>query len=298
MQTRLHEHLQRVEEDSNLELDRKLLEDCEVLLPPEIVSDPKALRLVVQQASALLFSLHQDPTPLAKLLITLVKPFSFSDILEQNTPDDFVAGLRVEAQPYNILVLSLLGKASRNARDAATLAGMPQVVHSVITLWLSTPDMSVAETAGILIMDLLKIDREPSDVAIHGVGNDVDHSNKGQGLMWRRVFGDKDVYSLFFSMTDLKDSKDPRLSKREKTIAQSRVLAIMPRIGLLDWNYAVRSHHADIEGQHGLDTDNEGLLDYVALHMVDYKSDVLIYMNLLQFFANLLPLADGTLSVK
>lgn len=105
--------------------------------------------------------------------------------------------------------------------------------------------------------------------------------------MWRRMFGDRDVYRLFFSIPSLKD-KTGTLGKKEKSIAQARLMAFIPRIGQLDWNYVLRSHHEDVEREFGLQVGNEGLLDFVALHLVDYKNDVLIHMNLLQFFADLL----------
>jgi len=284
---RLREHLQNVLDEPAKTLDQRLLEDCEVLLPPEIGNDRSVLHGLVVQISQLLPNLQQDPTPLAKLLTRLVEPFSFSEILALDPPVDFVAGLDVAAQPYHTLFLSLLRKASRTSKDAATLAGMPSVVQALVTLWLSTSDMAIADDAANLLVDLLRIDREPSDMAVHGVGDDADHTSRGQGLVWRRAFGDKDIYSLLFSIPSLKN-KSGSLGKKEKSIAQARLMAILPRIGLLDWNYLLRSHHEDVEREFGLQAGKEGLLDYVARYMVDYKNDVLIHMNLLQFFADLL----------
>lgn len=165
---------------------------------------------------------------------------------------------------------------------------MPSVVRALVNLWLCGSDMAVSDVAADLLVSLLEIDQESKVVAVHGVGDDADHSSKGQGLMWRRVFGDRDVYSLLFSIPSLKSMNGSTLGKHEKTIAQARLMAIIPRIGLLDWSYVLRSHDADIEREHGSNPENEGLLDFVALYMLDYKNDVLIHINMLQFFSDLL----------
>ena len=106
----------------------------------------------------------------------------------------------------------------------------------------------------------------------------------GQGLMWRRLFKDRNIYSKLFSICDLK--AEDSLGKREKTLAQARLLDIMPRIATLDWG-SLQSQHADIERSHGL-KEGEGLLDFAAVHMVDTKDDVLMHLALIDFFSALL----------
>lgn len=65
-------------------------------------------------------------------------------------------------------------------------------------------------------------------------------------------------------------------------------MSIAPALGSLDWSYLARSHHPDIEREFGLDPPREGLLDFLAVNMVDYRGDVLLHMNLLQFFEDLI----------
>jgi len=286
LQERLQAHLSDVQTNPSTTLDERLFKEAEVFLATQLYNQPAALLDLITALSALLPSLQQDPSPVISLLGKLVDPFSFSDVLQLDPPVDFVAGLNVSAVSFNLLVLQLLSKASQSSKDAAVLANMPAVLHALVSLLLCTPEMGVADKAMKVLVELLRADREEANVAVHGVGFDSVPKAGGQGLLWRRVFGDKDVYGILFSACDLSTGG---LSKREKTVAQARLLALLPRIGQLDWNYLLRSHHAEIEHEHGL-AAGEGLLDFASHCMVDIKDDVLVHMNLLQFFADLLTL--------
>src|SRR4029077_13718432 len=119
--------------------------------------------------------------------------------------------------------LSLLGKASRTPGDAAIVASNSEPVASLIELWLSTPDTEVAKAALDILWSLLEVDHA-------GLVNTVERNgNKelvtGQGLLWKKIFADQDVYRLFFSTCSLIDDGQPsHLSKREKTVAQGRLV--------------------------------------------------------------------------
>lgn len=283
-------HLASVHNDPTIQLDERLLLEADAFLATQLRDDKQRRLELVVQISTLLPTLQQDPNLVIHLLQKLVVPFSFSDILQLQPPVDFVAALDVAAQPFHRLVLELLDKAAERPQDAALLAGMPRVVFMLIKLWLSTSDMGTADAAQDLILSLLKTDKEP---AKPGVSTDdvlpiADGSSHGQGLIWRRLFGDKDVYGLFYSCCSLGPYGDAALPKNVKTVAQARLMAILPKIGLLDWSYISRSHQPDIESLYGLSPSDYGLLDYVSLHMVDYKNDVLIHINLLQYFTELI----------
>lgn len=59
----------------------------------------------------------------------------------------------------------------------------------------------------------------------------------------------------------------------------------LPPVGAMDWNAISRSHHEDIEKQHGA---RGGLLEFAALRMVDFKDDVLMHRCLVDFYSDLL----------
>ena len=287
LRTRLQEHLDQVQADPAIPLDEKLFKQTEVFLVLQLHEDSSQLIGLITSLSSLLQTLQQDPAPVISLLSKLVEPFSFSDILNLQPPVDFGAGLDIAAVPFNSLVLQLLAKATRSSKDVAILANMPVVVLALIKLLLCTRDIGVADRAANVLVDLLIADKEGSDVLNHGVGAETLPKAGGQGLLWRRLFGDKDVYSLFYSICSLEHAGPAPLGKREKTVAQARLLALIPRLGQLDWHVITRSHHPDIEEAYGLNA-SEGLLDFASLHMVNIKDDVLIHMNLLHFFSDLI----------
>lgn len=287
LSTRLQAHLDQVQADPATPLDEKLFKQAEVFLVPQIREDPTQSISLVTSLSSLLQTLQQDPGPVTSLLSKLVEPFSFSDILSLQPPVDFVAGLNVAAVPFNSLVLQLLAKATRASKDGAILANMPAVAQALVNLLLCTPDVGVADRAAHVLVELLTADKEATDVLSHGIGAESSPKPGGQGLLWRRIFGDKDVYGLFYSICSLRHAGSSSFGKREKTVAQARLLTLLPRLGRLDWHAITQSHHPGIEQEYGL-TAGEGLLDFVSLHMVDTKDDVLIHMNLLQFFSELI----------
>lgn len=283
--TRLKANIAQVEEEASTPLDLSLFDECSIF-GAHLSRDHTAITELVASLARLLPRLQQDPTPVIHLLSKVVESLSFSDVLSLDPPVDFVTGLHVSAQLFNPLVLSLLRKAAESTKDAAVVAGMPQVVYSLVYLWLATPDVGIAITSAAVLLELLTIDR--AQVEGDSMQDDATPSATGQGLVWRRVFGDRDVYGLLFSLCSLHNHSNQSLSKREKSVAQARLLDMLPRLGALDWKCLTGSHHSDIESLYGLDPRREGLLDYACAHLVDTKNDVLVHMNLLQFYADLI----------
>ncbi len=286
LQSSLENHLLQLQEAPGTPLNEQLFEECGIFLASHLQKNPEQLQRIVQQVAQTLPTIQHDPQPCIRLLLKLIETYSFSDVIHLDPPVDFVTGLSTSAQPFNLLFLSLLEKASKSREDAAHLAGLPVVVYALLKNWLCTPEVVIAEKAAKVIVNLLVVDKEPSDVLVHGVGDNELGTSGGQGLMWRRIFGDKDIYGLLFSLPSLSGTDDG-LGKKAKTIAQARLLAILPQIGVLDWSYLTRSHHSEIEKSYGLDPHNEGLIDFASIHLIDVKKDVLVHMNLIQFFADL-----------
>ncbi|KAL9083833.1 MAG: hypothetical protein Q9159_005558 [Coniocarpon cinnabarinum] len=277
----LQQHLQDVHTDPSRPLDEKLLDECVVFLPPTVKQNPSENHLLVSQISRLSPKLRQDPSALVRLLEKLVQPFSFEDVLAIEPPVDFAGGLAVEALPYNRVMLQLLKKASASTSDLDTLANLQPVVKALVQLWLSTPDVGVADEASSVLLALLESDKEAVDVAVHGISATTSFKG-GHGLLWRRIFDDKDIYSVIFA------SCNSNISRKDRSLAQARLLSVAPRLGALDWSCLTKSHNAEIEKNSGINPPKEGLLDFIAVHMADYKEDVLIHLNLIQFYCDLI----------
>jgi hypothetical protein len=280
----LASHLQKVGEEPATPLDTDLLERSELFTStPDFRNQLwKETQPLFLQIASLLQVLQQDPSPLTRFLIKLAEPYRFEDIKDV----EFEIGLDLQAVPFHGLLLTLLGKATANSVDAQALANRPTVMLSIVRLWLCTQDAGVATQAEELLTSLLQVSKnEPALVSTQ----DSMHSH-GTGPMWRRLFGDRDITSLYYHYTSLKQLKSPPLpllSKRDKTIAQARLLSWLPRIGTLDWNVLVSSHGVEVEHEVGL-KEGQGLLHYAALKMVDTEDDMLMHMALINFFSALI----------
>jgi hypothetical protein len=280
----LASHLQDVDEDPTTPLDTELLEKSELFTStPEYRHELwKETQPLFLQIAALLPKLQQDPAPLTHFIIKMAEPYRFEDIKDV----EFEIGLDLQAVPFHGLLLTLLGKATANSIDAQALANRPTIMSSIVRLWLCTQDAGIATQAENLLTSLLQVSKnEPALTS----AQDPLHTY-GTGPMWRRLFGDRDIASLYYHYTSLKqlnNSPSSLPSKRDRTIAQARLLSWLPRVGALDWSALVSSHHSEIEREVGL-KEGQGLIHYAALKMVDTGDDMLMHMTLITFFGVLI----------
>jgi hypothetical protein len=280
----LSDHLHKVDEEPTTPLDTDLLEKAELFTStPEYRNQLwKETKPLFLQVASILPKLQQDPSPLTHFILKLAQPYNFDDIKDV----EFEIGLDLQATPFHELLLTLLGKATANSVDAVALANRPTVMASIVRLWLCTQDAGVATQAEDLLTSLLQVSKNEPSSAPPGDSLHV----YGSGPMWRRLFNDRDIASLYYQYTSLKQLPSPPLpllSKRDKTIAQARLLSWLPRVGVLDWNALFSSHGVEVERQVGL-KEGQGLLHYAAINMVDTQDDMLMHMTLLTFFSSLI----------
>ncbi|KAF2084818.1 hypothetical protein K490DRAFT_23756, partial [Saccharata proteae CBS 121410] len=285
---RLPRHFEDVEADPSHPLDADLFEKVEPYLTSSEVVDLGVSQSLIEQLARLLPNLQQDPTPAVKLLNRLVVPFEFDAIRSLQPPVDFAGGLDLAAVPYHPLALSLLEKAALNQRHAEFIASSPEIIRRLVRLWLRTQDIGVADRAGNVLLAFLEIDRNP--VSMTGTdGLDAEPSvDYGTGFVWKRVFGDKDVYGEMFAICGAQPGGrgEQDLSRQLITVAQSRLLAWLPEVGKLSWEAITHSHHPKIEEEFGLQP-KEGLLDWAALHVAE-DDDILMKLCLIEFYIDLL----------
>ncbi|KAF2871953.1 hypothetical protein BDV95DRAFT_594238 [Massariosphaeria phaeospora] len=279
----LAEHLQDVEQDPATPLDTELLEKCELYTnTPDFQTQVwQQTQPLFLQISSLLPQLQQDPSPLIQFVRKLASPYRFDDIKQI----EFEIGLDLQAGPFHGLILSLLEKAAASSTDAQALANRPTVIQAVVRLWLCTPETGIATQAADLLVSLLTVSHNELEAPSPGHTH-----NYGAGPMWKRLFNDRDVTSLYYHYTfpkSLTTPAQPLLSKIDKTIAQARLLEWLPRVAALDWNTVVTSHAPAVETEVGL-ADGQGLLHYAALKMVDTADDILMHMTLINLFIELI----------
>lgn len=272
-------HLELVQRDPSTLLNQPLIDKLKAEITDK--TDRVVPATLLTQISQLLPVIQEDPTPLTSLAIKATAYFTFTDLRSVDPPVNLVAGFQTSSPPVNLLALSLLRKAGWVASDAAIVAGDSELVASLVELWLSTPSTGVAQSALDAIRALMEVDLA-SPLERNESGHKKDEM-VGQGLMWRRMFTDKGVYGRLFSLCSLKDDGPGSMQKRDKTIAQGRLMSLIKKTGKLRWDIISRSQIPEIEKQYG----TESLLHFAACVMVD-QSDVLMHMNLLKFLRGLL----------
>ena len=207
-----------------------------------------------------------------------------------------IQAMRSPAPSANILAMTILEKAAKSPAEAAILAMMKPVLSSFLIQWLSAPQVEVGEKGSRVLGDLLDIDcdtRPQDGLSLNGMEIAV-RKPPGQGLMWRRIFHDRDVYALILSLcspgpNSHPDPEIPRLSVQQRTLAQGRLLRVLPRLAALNLTALTRTDFPDLNERYaggGADRD-AGLLHFAALHMID-NEDTLMHLNLIDFFEALL----------
>lgn len=249
-------------------------------------TDPTVPATLLSQIAQVLPVLQEDPTPITTLGIKAATFVGFSDLQAIKPPVDLIAGIKAPSPPVNLLALDLLGKAGRAPGDAAIVAGNSALVASLVELWLTTSNTDVAQAAFDVLWSLLQVDYS-------GIETDGEKGSKasGQGLVWRRVFADRDVYGLLFSNCSLTAGTSSKLSSRDRSVAQGRLMEFVAKAGALRWDVVSSSHIPEIESVYGADS----LLHFAACCMVDTR-DVLMRMTQLNFFRELIQIGAPGLS--
>lgn len=228
----------------------------------------------MDQLSELIPTLEQDPSPVTNLIELLTRPrlYTFSRVLAIKPKVDFASGLSTSSTPINLITLHLVQKASQNKADAGLVAASNDTMAALFKLWLTTPDTAVAQKAFTVISALL-----------HADGVQLQSEPFHQSLVWRRVFRDRDIYGLMFSICSLTTVGEGQLSKRNKTVAQARLLDLLLKI---DCELVRSPQIPEIEKMYGV--KRGGILEFAAVHMVDYEDDIIMHTTLIDFFAALL----------
>ncbi|KZL81504.1 hypothetical protein CI238_10125 [Colletotrichum incanum] len=279
----LKKHLDDLVSAPETPLDPKLLDDVELQLNETNI--PPLLPALLPNLTTILKTTPHDPTPIVSLTIKLLSPVPFTQTLQLADESSLTTALRSPAPSANLLALAILAKASSSPSDAAILSLMPRVIEELLRRWLSAPQVEVGEKATRVLGDLLDIDCElPPPSALPNLGHEVvKRRAPGQGRMWRRIFHDRELFSLILSLARGQDPAEGiTLSEHQLSLAQGRILRILPRLASLNIVEVGTSPFPDLTG-----SAEAGLLQLAALHMVD-KTDTLMHLSLVDFFETLL----------
>lgn len=173
---------------------------------------------------------------------------------------------------------------------------MKGLVQAFIHAWLSAPQVEVGEKATKAFGDLLEVDcdRRSSaglDTKMSGL-QIASNMPPGQGLLWRRIFQDREIYESIFSMCSSSTIGSIQLDERQKSLAQARLLRVLPRLAVLDFNSITRTHFPDVE--RAFEVEQPGLLYFATVDMIDKEEDILMHITLIDFFAEFLEMMSFT----
>ena len=238
------------------------------------------------------------------MAIKLLGPVSFTQVLSLASEESLIQALESPVPSANILAMSIVHKAAATPADVAILTGMPALVSAFLWRWLTSPQVEVGQKGGKVLGDLLDIDCDlplsPADASL--VRDQVLlRRAPGRGKLWQSLFRDQEAYGLLVALVAGKHP-DTRGDERQLSLAQGRLLRILPRLASLNFNmvtqspfpalnpvHATNGHTYDPSGQRQTPRQSEGILQFAALRMVDTR-DMLMQLSLVDFFEALVSL--------
>jgi len=233
------------------------------------------------------------------------------------SPDDLIQALESPSSPANVLALAILQKASASPQEVTMLSAYVPLVKALIHRWLSSPRVEVGQGANKVLGDLLDVDcplppPPPPPPTAPGENSPPIISRRkapGNGSLWKLLFQDKEIYTYIL---ELCSGRHPETAHpRQLSLAQGRLLRLLPRLAALDFRAVSHSHitpptpvHLTNGNQQNGDSmtpvppvrnprPGDGLLQFAALCMVQ-RSDQLMHLNLIDFFEALVSLLRVT----
>jgi hypothetical protein len=257
---------------------------------------PPLIPRLLPNLSAILLTTKQDPAILASLSIKLLRPIKFTQALTLASEEALIQALVSPSPAAALLAITIIEKATRSPGDTAILSIMKGLVKNFVRTWLSSPYVEVGEKATKVLGDLLEVDCDRRlsaslDTRMSGL-QIASKMPPGQGLLWRRIFHDREIYELIFSLCSSRRAGDAQLEPRQRSLAQARVLRVLPRLAVLDFITITKSQFPDVEKDFG--AEEPGLLYFATIDMVDKEEDMLMHITLIDFFAEFLDVMSFT----
>ncbi|KAH9889663.1 hypothetical protein F4778DRAFT_386150 [Xylariomycetidae sp. FL2044] len=285
----LEQHLDQLIADPTLKPTLKLFDDVELQLTDANI--PPLIPRLLPKITDILKQYQQDPAILCSLAIKLLGPLTFTQILSLASGESIIQALRSPAPSANILAMTIIEKASKSPSEAAILAMMNNLVTEFISRWLGAPQVEVGEKGSRVLGDLLDVDcdtRPPDGLAVNGT-EVVVRKPPGQGLLWRRIFHDRDVYALVLSLctSGPHQNAEGGLDDQQVSLAQGRLLRVLPRLAALNFAAVSKTDFPELNSRYAHFEGDGGVLQFAALHMIN-RDDMLMHLSLIDFFETLL----------
>jgi hypothetical protein len=288
----LDAHLDELLADPSLPLKPQIFDNVELQLTEGNI--PPLVPHLLPKLTAILKTYDQDPAVLAGLAVRLLGPVPFDQALGLASQESLVQALRSPAPSANTLAMTVLEKAANSPGDVASLSAVVPLVSEFLRRWLIAPQVEVGEKGARVLVNLLDVDCElpPSGVSAQMASDIAPRTSPGRGMLWRRLFRDARVYGIFINVCSGRDV-DTKADGRQLSLAQGRLLRILPRLAVLNFNAVSLSDFPLPVAANGPAAANSGLLQFAGLHMVD-RRDMLMHLSLIDFFEALVSLMRVT----
>lgn len=290
------DHLEIVKSNASLPLDEELLRRAS--RNADIHLSKTVLWQVLSSGEETLQTLQQDPGPLTRLLEEVVLALPFDELKSTISTEKLEEGLRSPSAPIQRLIIAYLRKAADLPSGAAFVACSPSLTKVLVTTWLASESTEVADKCLDAITALLDVDNTATSTFI--ASQTGSGEAYGQGLFWKRLFQDAEIYTLFFEWTSLTHSKHDVSTKKglhQATTSQGRLFDFLAKIAEIDWSYITTSSLPEVEKQFTRGQSRTqpygGLLRYAATDMID-SNDYLMELLRQDLFAKLVDTAEQT----
>ena len=238
-----------------------------------------------------------------------MSPLSFTQAISLAGEGPLFTAFMSEAPSANILAMTILEKAASSPSDVEKVTEMSSsILTNFFRKWLYAPEVEVGEKGGRVLGALLETDSEVAPlrqvqhaVTVDGIAwSNSSTSNTsgsqrpaGSGKLWQRMTTDMFLVGLLIMGPHRKDLEGQKITPHQASLAQGRLLRLVPRLAALNFAYVARplvcNVPEDILEETGPMPIFPSLLQFVGCEMVE-KSDMLMHLSLIDFFEALISL--------
>ncbi|KAL8298021.1 hypothetical protein RB597_007022 [Gaeumannomyces tritici] len=285
----LEKHLDDLTEKPDTPIDAELFDRVELQLTEANI--PNIMPRLLPKLASILKVYQLDPLVLCSLALKLLQATSFTQIFTITSEADIVEALRSPAASANTLAMAILGKASASPSEVSILAASALLVTEFLKCWLSAPQVEVGERGVHALTDLLETDCELPPVTLP-LASGLPRTDlmrrrvPGHGSLWRRLFMDRDMFGL---LVDLCEGTPFDGDVKQRSLAQGRILRVIPRLAVIHFSALTRSYHPDLlprPNARAAGASPDSFLHYVTVRMVDLD-DYLMRLSLVDYIETL-----------